>query len=338
MIGPENIDRIETNLQIAHASQLMAREFRIDDPPKVFDYDAEREDLRGSAAREPDRSRSTHGKRNSGSEFRAWLRSRAFPLVHWGNVPDPRTSRDRAHRRNADRPFRLGNRSRPSAVQAEGRSRYSDQTTSWRLGNGGARGVSLQNFARSRASSAGSTTSPAPAAIKPAASAGFISRRRLDGGLSFQFDGGTGLAAFLRRPDPPPRYSDLDPRRRARGLFARLFRAAATARQSRTAGTEYDDGRAAHCYGRRASAADNDRSFASWSCARGLACQVLSEASRMGMCFCGQALMLFFGSIGSWPPLPWPRGFGRAKRAPRHEDLIPTAAAIYSLRHPESSD
>ena len=37
----------------------------------------------------------------------------------------------------------------------------------------------------------------------------------------------------------------------------------------------------------RANAADNDRSFKSWTCAEGLACQVLGDASRMGMCFIG---------------------------------------------------
>ena len=56
---------------------------------------------------------------------------------------------------------------------------------------------------------------------------------------------------------------------------------------SELAGTEYDDGWGAHCYGQRAEPADNDRSFASWTCARGLTCQVLSDASRMGMCFVG---------------------------------------------------
>jgi hypothetical protein len=56
---------------------------------------------------------------------------------------------------------------------------------------------------------------------------------------------------------------------------------------SELAGTEYDDGWGAHCYSQRANAADNDRSFSSWTCAKGLACQVLGDASRMGMCFVG---------------------------------------------------
>ncbi len=37
-IGPDNIDRIETNLQIAHVTQSPAREFRTDYLLKVFDY------------------------------------------------------------------------------------------------------------------------------------------------------------------------------------------------------------------------------------------------------------------------------------------------------------
>ena len=53
------------------------------------------------------------------------------------------------------------------------------------------------------------------------------------------------------------------------------------------AGTEYEDGWGALCYGQRAKPADNDRSFKSWTCAKGLACQVMSETSQMGMCFIG---------------------------------------------------
>jgi hypothetical protein len=53
------------------------------------------------------------------------------------------------------------------------------------------------------------------------------------------------------------------------------------------AGTEYEDGWGAHCYLQRPNAADNDRSFKSWTCAEGLACQAASQASRMGMCFIG---------------------------------------------------
>ena len=48
------------------------------------------------------------------------------------------------------------------------------------------------------------------------------------------------------------------------------------------AGTEYGDGWGAHCYQPRRNAADNDRSFRSWTCAEGLACQVVGKTSRHG--------------------------------------------------------
>jgi hypothetical protein len=51
------------------------------------------------------------------------------------------------------------------------------------------------------------------------------------------------------------------------------------------AGTEYEDGWGAHCYVTHANAAENDKSFSSWSCAKGLACKPLGNEIRMGMCF-----------------------------------------------------
>src|SRR5258706_11052826 len=41
LIGPENIDRIETNLQIAHAPKSALRDFRTDYLLKVFRYNAQ---------------------------------------------------------------------------------------------------------------------------------------------------------------------------------------------------------------------------------------------------------------------------------------------------------
>jgi hypothetical protein len=51
------------------------------------------------------------------------------------------------------------------------------------------------------------------------------------------------------------------------------------------AGTEYEDGWGAHCYLQNANASENDKSFRSWTCAEGLACQAASQSTRMGMCF-----------------------------------------------------
>ena len=51
------------------------------------------------------------------------------------------------------------------------------------------------------------------------------------------------------------------------------------------AGTEYEDGWGAPCYVERARASENDKSFRSWTCAEGLACEAATAATRIGMCF-----------------------------------------------------
>lgn len=51
------------------------------------------------------------------------------------------------------------------------------------------------------------------------------------------------------------------------------------------AGTEYQDGWGAHCSLQNAGSGSADRSFTSWTCAKGLTCQAASASSRIGMCF-----------------------------------------------------
>jgi hypothetical protein len=66
--------------------------------------------------------------------------------------------------------------------------------------------------------------------------------------------------------------------------FSRGFSSRPQLRGTRDlAGTSYDDGWGAHCYATRAGK-DNDPSFRSWTCAKGLTCQALGT-ERMGMCF-----------------------------------------------------
>ena len=57
LVRPENIDRIETNLQIAHAPKSAVRDFRTDYLMKVFKYDAASATFVEVAAGGPDRSR-----------------------------------------------------------------------------------------------------------------------------------------------------------------------------------------------------------------------------------------------------------------------------------------
>jgi hypothetical protein len=51
------------------------------------------------------------------------------------------------------------------------------------------------------------------------------------------------------------------------------------------AGTEYQDGWGAHCSLENAGSGSADRSFTSWSCAKGLTCQPAAASRRIGMCF-----------------------------------------------------
>jgi mono/diheme cytochrome c family protein len=51
------------------------------------------------------------------------------------------------------------------------------------------------------------------------------------------------------------------------------------------AGTEYQDGWGAHCSLQNAGSGTGDKSFTSWSCAKGLTCQAAAASSRIGMCF-----------------------------------------------------
>lgn len=51
------------------------------------------------------------------------------------------------------------------------------------------------------------------------------------------------------------------------------------------AGTEYQDGWGAHCSLQNAGSGTADKSFTSWTCAKGLTCQPAAASNRIGMCF-----------------------------------------------------
>ncbi len=90
LIGPENIDRIETNLQIAHAPKSAVRDFRTDYLLKVFRYDPKARQFRGNADGKPDRPRSYSGRRWPQREFKAWLLDpRHLAEFDRGTVADP---------------------------------------------------------------------------------------------------------------------------------------------------------------------------------------------------------------------------------------------------------
>ncbi|MFK4510268.1 hypothetical protein LPJ38_11515 [Bradyrhizobium daqingense] len=68
--------------------------------------------------------------------------------------------------------------------------------------------------------------------------------------------------------------------------FSRGFASRPQTRGSRElAGTEYQDGWGAHCSLQNQGSGTADKSFTSWSCAKGLTCQAAATSSRIGMCF-----------------------------------------------------
>ncbi|MGX4773790.1 hypothetical protein ACWAUC_28770 [Bradyrhizobium guangdongense] len=68
--------------------------------------------------------------------------------------------------------------------------------------------------------------------------------------------------------------------------FSRGFAGRPQTRGSRElAGAEYQDGWGAHCSLQNAGSGTADKSFTSWTCAKGLTCQPAAASSRIGMCF-----------------------------------------------------
>ena len=90
LIGHENIDRIETNLQIAHAPKSAVRDFRTDYLLKVFRYDRAGARVRGSADGKPDRSRADSGGRKPQARVQGMAaRSRASRRIRSRHDADP---------------------------------------------------------------------------------------------------------------------------------------------------------------------------------------------------------------------------------------------------------
>src|SRR6202011_5260841 len=80
LIAPENIERIETNLQIAHAPKSAVRDFRTDYLLKVFDYNAQSKAFEEAPLENQiDRDRIMADDRLR-RDFKAWL----LDPVHFG--------------------------------------------------------------------------------------------------------------------------------------------------------------------------------------------------------------------------------------------------------------
>jgi hypothetical protein len=291
LVTPETIDRIETNLQIAHVAPSPGRDFRTNYLMKVFDYDPQTHAFEeATLENQIDRERLLSDEK-LGHDFKAWL----LDPVHLaefdrGTAVIPKEFLAKA----AIAPTPIGfsaSSSQPAygLVQGEGESPiFSNDDVVTALQKAAAGGIGFQNIR---------SVAGFERRLNDITCAGCHQTRGIGG---FHFPGVDWMAVkpsnTLIVPASPHFFGDQIRRRDILAAirdgrpvdYSRGFSERPQLRGSRElAGTEYDDGWGAHCYDARARVGDGDRSFASWSCAKGLACQVMSEASHMGMCFVG---------------------------------------------------
>jgi len=293
LIGPQNIDRIETNLQIAHAPKSPVRDFRTDYLMKVFRYSAESKTFeQAPLENQIDRDRMLADVK-VGREFKAWLLDPThFGELDRGTLLIP----EKFLALHAIAPTPVGfsvSNLQPAfdLVQGDDASTealFKESDVVAALEQAAKRGVTLQNI-RSLAGF--------ERRLNDVTCAGCHQTRGIGG---FHFPGVDWMAAHPSNstvvPASPHFFGDQIRRRDIltafgdgkRPDYSRGFSNRPQLRGStELAGTEYNDGWGGHCYAQKPQANDNDRSFRSWTCAEGLACQVASQASRMGMCFVG---------------------------------------------------
>lgn len=293
LIRPENIDRIETNLQIAHAPKSAVRDFRTDYLMKVFRLDpVARAFAEAPMENQIDRERLLADP-DLGRDFKAWLLDpRHLNEFDRGAILIP--ERFLAKAALAVTPAGFD----PSELQPE-----------FGLVQGeGANPVFSENdivAALRKAADVGVT----PANIRSVA--GF--KRRLNdvtcsgchqtrGIGGFHFPGVDWMADKPSNstvvPASPHFFGDQIRRRDiltsikwgsspdySRGFSERPQLRTKSEFLAELKGTGYYDGWGAHCYQHSAKAADNDPSFRTWTCAVGLACEAAGKTSRIGMCF-----------------------------------------------------
>jgi hypothetical protein len=293
LIKPENINRIETNLQIAHTPKSDLHDFRTDYLLKVFDYNPQSRIYQEAPMENQLDSERILADQALGREFKAWLLDpKHLGELDRGTVLIP----DKFLKSSAIAATPVGfvrSSLQPAFGLVEGDDakepvfRQSDIVTA--LKQAAERGIAFENIR----SIAGFERR-----LNDSTCAGCHQTRGIGG---FHFPGVDWMAAKPSNstvvPGSPHFFGDQVRRRdiltafrdHATPDFSRGFSDRPQSRGSKElVGTEYDDGWGAHCYQQQASAADNDRSFRTWSCAAGLACQVMGEAgrsSRMGMCF-----------------------------------------------------
>ena len=289
LIGNQNIEQIETNLQIAHAPKSPTRDFRTDYLLKVFNYNTgagrfEEAPLENQIDR--DRILADESLKR---EFKDWLLDPShFAELDRGTILIPEKFLAKAAIAPTPVGFDLSElQPEYGMMHGEGSAAaFDDNDVVGALKKAAEDGTRLQNIR---------SVAGFERRLNDITCAGCHQTRGIGG---FHFPGVDWMAAKPSNttvvPASPHFFGDQVRRRDILAAFARgaepdFSRGFSNRPQPRgsteLAGTEYEDGWGAHCYQQSAKAADNDRSFRNWTCAEGLACQVAGKTSRMGMCF-----------------------------------------------------
>jgi hypothetical protein len=287
LIDYQNIDRIETNLQIAHAPKSAVRDFRTDYLLKVFRCDGQaRVFVEAPMENQIDRAR-LQADDNLKREFRAWLLDPAnLAAFDRGTALIP----EKFLASGAIAPTPVG--FDPSdlepefgLMQGEG-AVFSEADVVAALRKAAEAGVKLQNI-----------RSPAgfERRLNDVTCAGCHQTRGIGGfhfpGVDWRADKPSNTTVVpasphffgdqIRRRDILASLRDGKPPDYSRGFASRPQLRGST----ELAGTNYYDGWGAHCYVQGKPATGNDGSFRDWTCAEGLSCQAAGKISRIGMCF-----------------------------------------------------
>ena len=284
------IDRIETNLQIAHAPKSAVREFRTDYLLKLFRYNPRTHAFEeGPLENQIDRDRILADD-NLKREFRTWLLDpKNFSEFDRGTVLIP--EKFLAKGAIAATPVGLASSNLQPAfgfVQADGYGNevFGESEVVAALKKASDSGIAMQNI---------QSVAGFERRLNDMTCSGCHQTRGIGG---FHFPGVDWMAAKpsnsavvpaslhffgdqIRRRDILTSISNGAPPDFSRGFSDRPQLRGST----ELAGTEYDDGWGARCYQQKAAARDNDKSFRAWTCADGLACQSVESGSRIGMCF-----------------------------------------------------
>lgn len=288
------IDRIETNIQISIAPKSALHDFRSDYLLKVFKYDAATKTFEESTLEnqiDRDRILADDALRR---DFKAWLLTpanlRAFDR---GTVLIPEQYLAKA----AVAPTPAGldaSDLQPEfgMVQGEGKGEgisdpvFSDDDVVGALKLAAARGITMENIR---------SVAGFQRRLNDVTCSGCHQTRGIGG---FHFPGVdwlTDKASNSTIVPASPHFVGDQLRRRdiltafAAGKHPDLSRGFASRPQTRgsreLAGTEYQDGWGAHCSLQNEGSGTPDKSFTSWTCAKGLTCQPAAASSRIGMCF-----------------------------------------------------